>query len=154
MSVPEGYLIDTNILLRLTRPLDSQHQLIKSTLRALDQEGQEFYFSLQNMAEYWNVSTHPIEQNGYGLLKAEIIKGVEEIELTMVLLADTDQVYSMWRQLVISHNVRGVQVHDARLVAIMQAYGLTRILTLNTGDFERFPDIVAVHPSQVLAASR
>ena len=57
MSVPEGYLIDTNILLRLTRPQDSQHQLIKSTLRVLDQEGQEFYFSLQNMAEYWSVST-------------------------------------------------------------------------------------------------
>ena len=44
MSVPEGYLIDTNILLRLTRPLDPQHQLVKSALTALDQEGEEFYF--------------------------------------------------------------------------------------------------------------
>jgi len=52
MSVTEGYLIDTNILLRLTRPQDSQHQLVKSTLRALDHEGQEFYFSPQNIAEY------------------------------------------------------------------------------------------------------
>jgi predicted nucleic acid-binding protein len=153
MSVPEGYLIDTNILLRLTRPQDSQHQLVKSALTARDQEGQEFYVSIQNMAEYWNVSTRPIERNGYGLPNAGIIEGVEEIERTMVLLPETIQVYPIWRQLVITHAVRGVQVHDARLVAIMLAYGLTRILTLNTGDFERFPEIAPLHPSQVPAKS-
>jgi predicted nucleic acid-binding protein len=38
---------------------------------------------------------------------------------------------------VIANKVRGVQVHDARLAAIMQAYGLTRILTLNQPDFLR-----------------
>ena len=53
------------------------------------------------MTEYWNVSTRPIERNGYGLPNAEIIEGVEEIERTMVLLPDTLQVYSIWRQLVL-----------------------------------------------------
>jgi predicted nucleic acid-binding protein len=71
----------------------------------------------------------------------------------MTYLPDNDLVYANWRRLLIAHGVRGVQVHDARLVAIMQAYGLTRILTLNTSDFERFPDIVAVHPGQVPAKS-
>ncbi len=72
----------------------------------------------------------------------------------MTFLPDDEQVYVIWRQLVVAHSIRGVQVHDARLVAIMQAYGLTHILTLNIGDFERFPNITAVHPSQVLKASR
>jgi predicted nucleic acid-binding protein len=48
-----------------------------------------------------------------------------------------------------AHGVRGLQVHDARLAAIMQAYGLSRILTLNQQDFLHYPGIQAVQPSQV-----
>ena len=59
----------------------------------------------------------------------------------MTFLPDNERVYSIWRQLVIANNVRGVQVHDARLAAIMQAYGLTHILTLNQPDFLRYTDI-------------
>jgi hypothetical protein len=43
--------------------------------------------------------------------------------------------------------VYGVQVHDARLAAIMRVYGLTRILTQNQADFLRFENIQAIHPS-------
>jgi hypothetical protein len=31
----------------------------------------------------------------------------------------------------------------------MQAYGLTRILTLNQPDFQRYANIQAVHPGQL-----
>jgi hypothetical protein len=34
----------------------------------------------------------------------------------------------IWRSLVIVHQARGVQVHDARLVAGMKAYGIRRVL--------------------------
>jgi predicted nucleic acid-binding protein len=56
--------------------------------------------------------------------------------------------------LIVTHNVRGVQVHDSRLAAIMQAYGLNRILTLNQQDFVRYPGIQAVHPNQVQTSPR
>jgi len=64
-------------------------------------------------------------------------------------LPDNLQVYSIWRELVVAHNVKGAKVHDARLAAIMQAYGLANILTLNEPDFLRYPGIQPVHPSQV-----
>jgi predicted nucleic acid-binding protein len=67
----------------------------------------------------------------------------------MTFLPDNERVYSIWRQLVTPNDVRGVQVHDARLVAIMQAYGVTHILTLNQPDFLRYTSIQAIHPSQV-----
>jgi predicted nucleic acid-binding protein len=67
----------------------------------------------------------------------------------MTFPVDSDQVYSIWRQLVLANNVRGVQVHDARLAAIMTAYGVTHILTLNQPDFLRYSNIQAVHPNQV-----
>jgi len=111
-------------------------------------------FALQNVTEFWNVRTRPADRNGYGLAIAETNGRVESIERTMTFLPDSDQVYSIWRQLVIAKNVRGVQVHDARLVAIMLAYGLTKILTLNQPDFLRYPEIEAVHPREVQPSSR
>ena len=60
----------------------------------LDSQGAEFYFSLQNIAEFWNVCTRPTEQNGYGLSIDETSRRVEVIERTMTLLPDNDQVYA------------------------------------------------------------
>jgi predicted nucleic acid-binding protein len=52
--------------------------------------------------------------------------------------------------MVVQHGIQGVQVHDARLVAWMQAYGITHIVTLNTADFARYPGITALSPQDVL----
>jgi predicted nucleic acid-binding protein len=149
MALAPGYLIDTNILLRLSRTDDPQHPLIKSALTELDVQGEEFYYSLQNMAEFWNVCTRPKGQNGYGLSITETAASVEYLETTMTFLPDNDLVYSNWRRLVMANNVRGVQVHDARLAAIMQAYGISHILTLNRPDFLRYSNVFPVHPNQI-----
>jgi predicted nucleic acid-binding protein len=154
MARASGYLVDTNILLRLSLIDDPLHRLIKVSISELNGQGAGLYFSLQNIAEFWNVCTRPAERNGYGLAIAEAGEFVEQLERTLSFLPDSDRVYTIWRELVISHNVRGVQVHDARLVAIMRAYGLAHILTLNQSDFVRYAGIEAVHPSQVQASSR
>jgi len=153
MAVGRKYLIDTNILLRLSRQTDPQHLLVKSALDELNRQAAEFYFALQNMAEFWNACTRPTPQNGFGLTGAEAEREATAIERVMILLPDTHQVYSIWRQLVVSHHVRGVQVHDARLVAVMVAHGVTHILTLNQADFTRYAHIEAVHPRQLQAAT-
>jgi predicted nucleic acid-binding protein len=49
----------------------------------------------------------------------------------------------------VAANLSGVQVHDARLVAVMHVHGLTHLLTLNTVDFIRYPGITVVHPQNV-----
>jgi predicted nucleic acid-binding protein len=48
----------------------------------------------------------------------------------------------------------GVNVHDARLVAVMLVYGVKNILTFNTRDFNRYSEIVAVHPTSVGISDR
>jgi predicted nucleic acid-binding protein len=148
------YLIDTNVLLRIFRIDDPQHQLIRASLDELGNRDTESCFSLQNIAEFWNVCTRPADRNGYGISIADTNECVEYIERTMTFLPDNQEVYSIWRQLVIAKNVRGVQVHDAHLVAIMLAYGLTEILTLNQADFLRYADIQAVHPNQLTSSPR
>jgi predicted nucleic acid-binding protein len=149
MSHAPRYLIDTNVLLRMFRPDDPQHQLVRAALDELGRRGTETCYSLQNIAEFWNVCTRPVERNGYGLSISDTNQCIERIERTMTFLPDNEEVYLTWRRLVITNQVRGVQVHDARLVAIMQVYGLTRILTLNQPDFLRYANIQAVHPSQL-----
>jgi len=44
---------------------------------------------------------------------------------------------------------QGVQVHDARLAAVMKVYGVTRLLTFEKGNFTRFQGITVVAPSDV-----
>jgi predicted nucleic acid-binding protein len=149
MAFVAEYLIDTNILLRLLRRSDPQYDLIQAALNELNRRDAGLYFSLQNITEFWNVSTRPVERNGYGLSIKETNQQVQAIEWTMTLLPDNEQVYSRWRRLVFDHNVRGVQVHDAHLAATMEAYGIPYLLTLNQPDFLRYAGIEVVHPGQI-----
>lgn len=149
MASSPGYLIDTNVLLRLTRIQDPNYTTIQSALRNLRNSGTNLYFALQNIAEFWNVCTRPVDRNGLGLSAQETNALAESIERTMTLLPEDKTVYFVWRRIVHDLNIMGVQVHDARLAALMQVNGLRQILTLNTGDFARFPAISAVHPSNV-----
>jgi predicted nucleic acid-binding protein len=55
--------------------------------------------------------------------------------------------------LLVVHAVKGKQVHDARLVAMMEAHGITHILTLNGADFARYPGIVVIDPAGVIPPS-
>jgi predicted nucleic acid-binding protein len=63
-------------------------------------------------------------------------------------------VHIHWRQLVLAHAVSGVQVHDARLVAVMKVHGIANLVTLNIADFRRYPGISAIHPQQLVASSQ
>jgi predicted nucleic acid-binding protein len=104
---------------------------------------------VQNIAEFWNVCTRPTTSNGFDLSTTETSQRVQSIERTMTFLPDNERVYSIWRRLVAVNSVRGVQVHDARLAAIMQAYGINHILTLNVPDFVRYTSVQTIHPSQL-----
>jgi hypothetical protein len=54
-----------------------------------------------------------------------------------------------WQRLVLEHDVRGIEVHNARLVAAMKMHGITHLLTLNFCDFLRYAHITVVHPLSV-----
>lgn len=63
-----------------------------------------------------------------------------------VVLPDTGRAFQTWRRLVVEHAVKGVKVHDARLVAAVASYGVSRIVTFNVEDFKRYGEIEAIHP--------
>jgi predicted nucleic acid-binding protein len=145
------YLLDTGILLRLINRQSAEHEEIRRAVRTLKIQGHATVSSFQNRAEFWNVCTRPSSaRGGLGLDIDETRHRLRAIERIAPLLPDVLEVYEKWRELVCNHHVQGVQVHDAKLVALMMIHGLTHLLTLNPRDFQRFPDVAAVHPSAVV----
>ena len=71
----------------------------------------------------------------------------------MTLLKETEDVFLAWLRLLKSHEVRGTQVHDAHLAAVLEVHSVKHLLTFNGADFKRFPHIIAVHPQEVLNES-
>jgi hypothetical protein len=68
-----------------------------------------------------------MDRNGFGLSIAEAEEEVRLIEREFGFLPDNRQIHAVWRRLVYDHGVRGRQVHDARLVAVMRVYGLSHL---------------------------
>src|SRR6266516_1154603 len=133
-------LADTNILLRLLAPADPQRAAVRQAVRVLRARGDTLVVSPQGAAEFWNVCTRPTTaRGGFGLTVPETDRRLRLIERIFRVLGDSPAAYPIWRSLIVTHSVSGVQVHDARLVAFMQAHGITHILTFNGADFARYP---------------
>ena len=142
-------LVDTNILLRITRRSDPQHKVVDTALARLAGQGSGLHYTHQNIAELWNSMTRPIARNGLGLTAAEAEQEVRAIESGMTLLPDSEAVYREWGRIVVEYGVSGVQVHDARLAAAMYVHDVNHILTMNATDFNRFRGLAAVHPDSI-----
>jgi predicted nucleic acid-binding protein len=143
-------LVDTNVLLRRTQPDHPNHTIAVESVAHLLNAAEAVYFTLQNICEFWNVATRPIENNGLGFSVALALAEVEKIERILAVLPDSPATYAEWKRLVVKHAVLGTKVHDARLVAAMNVHGIQRILTFNLEDFARY-DIEAIHPASLLA---
>jgi predicted nucleic acid-binding protein len=145
------YLLDSGILLRLLNREADLHQVIRQAIRKLKDQHHECVSTLQNLCEFWNVCTRPqTARGGLGLTFDETYRRLRTIERITTVLPDLPAVLENWKELVVRYKVQGVQVHDTRLVALMDAYGITHLLTLNPSDFHRFGQITALTPEEVL----
>lgn len=146
-------LVDSNILIRWVQPADPDYPLVEGALASLVRSGAILCYASQNLGEFWNASTRPLERNGFGLSPAETDRRARRFESRLRLLPDGLAVHEEWRRLLLDYGVSGVQVHDAHLVAVMRVHGVKRILTFNTKDFARFGGIEALHPAAVMHQS-
>ena len=145
-----SYLLDTNILLRSAVP---EHPMNTVTVRAINHllsAEEELIIAPQNLIELWNVFTRPLNSNGLGMTPADAKQEIEKLKTTFILLPDTHTVYPEWERLATTYQVKGVNVHDTRLVAFMLVHNISHILTFNTKDFRRFnSEIIVIHPDTV-----
>lgn len=145
-----AYLFDTNLFLRLARRNDPQRQLALEALQRLRSRNEVLCFTPQVLSEFWNVCTRPASaRGGLGLALAQTERKARLIERYFRLLPDSLATFQEWRRLVVTHSVMGVEVHDAKLVASMNVYLITHLITFNVADFKRYPGITAVSPADV-----
>ena len=133
-----GMLIDTSVLLRAFDANFSQYRTIRQALRKSLDERERLVVTVQNIAEFWNVATRPLEYNGQGLSAERTKRRVAVIERLCEVLSEDEKSYLEWKRLVDELGVSGVKVHDTRLVAVMRCCGITKLLTLNESDFRRY----------------
>ena len=150
----DAYLLDSNILLRLSKFDDQQHLVIVLALKALIGQGVRLCYTSQTLAKFWNASRPPFEKNGFGLTIAETDRLAHVIERDFEFLPDSRETHKRWRALLVADNIQGVQVHDARIAACMYVHGVRHLLTLNVRDFRRFEGLQAMHPADLAGARR
>src|SRR6266851_4503566 len=96
-------LVDTNVLLRRTQPTHEHHNIAVESVARLLAGGEPVHIAPQIVAEFWNVATRPVQNNGLGFSAAMALAEVEKLETALTLLPDTPALYPEWKRLVILH---------------------------------------------------
>jgi predicted nucleic acid-binding protein len=151
-----AYRLDTGILLRLVDHTDSQHSIVFDAVNALIHRQDNLFITIQNIAEFCNVATRPIINNGLGLAPTTAIELLNrEIEPICAIIPEQVTLTAEFKRRLTQYNVLGKQVHDARLVAMMLIWQISHVLTLNERNFQRFsPEgIIVVSPASLIAAN-
>lgn len=144
-----GYLIDTNILLRSCQPDHPMYPTASTAVEILLEQGESLHVTPQNIVEFWNVATRPLDKNGLGMTAEQANLEVTRFETLLPIKLDVPYIHQQWRLLVVNYSVRGVNVHDARLASAAIVHGLSHILTFNVRDFRRYAEITVVHPDDI-----
>lgn len=134
-------LVDTNILLRIAQPDSPAAAVALNGIDDLGRSGFRCCIVPQVLYEYWVVCTRPIEQNGLNHRITHVSRDLLNLQKMFTLLNDSSEVFEEWHTLVNTHEVRGKNAHDARIVAAMKCHNVHHILTFNDRDFRRFDDI-------------
>lgn len=71
----------------------------------------------------------------------EALEALEEWRGASSLLDEDEASVDECLELVRRHQVRGKQVHDCNIVAVMLTHRVTRLATRNPHDFARYPDL-------------
>ncbi len=143
------YLIDTNVLLRALTLRNPLRPVARRAIKTLLERGLGLCVAPQNLVELWNVCTRPEKYNGLGKTIAATDGYLRLVESFFAILPETPELFTTWRELVVTYQVSGTKVHDARLVAAMTLHHVSRILTFNTQDFGRYRHIEAINPTTV-----
>jgi predicted nucleic acid-binding protein len=137
-------LLDTNLLVRMTRPLDPRCAVARAAIQTYRARGERLMVVPQNFYEFWAVATRPLGappagQNGLGMTPAQAGHWLRFFRRRFTLLPDRDDLSTLWQALVEAHSITGFRAHDVRLLAAMQSYGITRLLTFNVAHFRGLP---------------
>lgn len=146
-------LLDTNLLTRLTSSVHPHGPISRKAIQKLLARREQIAIIPQNLYEFWAVATRlpgtrPVGENGLGQGTEQASQWLRFFQRRFTLLPDRDDLPIRWHDLVRTFSIKGFRAHDARLVAAMQCYGMTHLLTFNGEDFKGL-GIAVIDPQSV-----
>jgi hypothetical protein len=116
-------------------------------------QGEKLYIAPQNLIEFWNVYTRPINRNGLGRTVAAAKAEIDRLKSLFPIIDDLPAIYPEWERLVFTYSVKGVQVHDAKLVAAMCVHDLIPFFKSNDRDgYAWYISILSKYLDDILGA--
>ena len=139
-------LLDTNVLLRHANRSDPRQAAVTHALDELLSRRIELCACAQNNIEFWAVSTRPVGANGLGKEPRALRGELDQVLSGFTIEPDPPSLLDTWLELCSALEVRGRQVYDARLAALMIAARIPTLVTLNADDFARYPGLEVIVP--------
>jgi predicted nucleic acid-binding protein len=137
--------VDTNILVYANLALSPFHALATRRIAMLESQSIDLWISRQVLREYLAAMARPGTLTA-SIPPASLERDVRTFAQRFKLAEDGPRVTDRLLQLLLTIAMGGAQIHDANIVATMQAYGISRLLTHNTTDFARFAGSITVLP--------
>ncbi len=109
-------LLDTGILLRVLHATDPRHAVIRAAINRLELDGHTVACGIQNIAEFWNVTTRPsTTRGGFGQSLQMAEQRLAVLERLVAVLAESVAFYAECRRLVVQHRVSACKFtpHDS-----------------------------------------
>ena len=146
-------LLDTNVLGRITDSADPQCAAARRAVHSLLAQREQLIIVPQNIYEFWAVATRepgspPAGRNGLGMTPEQASQWVRFFQRRFTLLPDREELLARWHELVRTLSITGTRAHDARLVATMQTYGVTRLLSFNAAHFAEY-SVTVIDPASL-----
>jgi predicted nucleic acid-binding protein len=144
MSVDPG-VIDANVLVYAMDANAPQHAVSRALLQAARDPSTKLYVSSQILCEFYSIVTNP-RRVAHPRTSEDAIKVISGLLAFLHVLPIPARAVEGWLDLLRVHRVTGGDIFDLQIIATMQANGIQRIYTFNTGDFVAFPELTVVSP--------
>ena len=131
-------LVDTSVLIRFVDENDPLHPILQTCVSKLLAGGHDIGMTPQGQRKFWSVATRPAQMNGLGLTPAVAEDLLCILRSVFDFWDDLPGIATEWRRVVLSLDVKGVQVHDANHAAAAIVHRATYVLTFDKRDFDRF----------------
>jgi toxin-antitoxin system PIN domain toxin len=138
--------VDTNVLVYAHRADSPFHAAAASRVASLAEGPAAWAIPWPCLHEFLAIVTHPriyVPPTPLAVALNQIDAWLESP--TLVLLAESDEHWSVARPLIASGRVTGARIHDARIAALCQQHRISALWSTDR-DFSRFPDLPVVNP--------
>ncbi|HYO50104.1 MAG TPA: PIN domain-containing protein [Chloroflexia bacterium] len=137
--------VDTNVLIHANVASSPLYNVAQQVILDYGGTGSQLWISRQVLREYLAALTRPQAYTN-PIPVANLVPDITRFEAEFQVAEDNFQVTNNLLTLVSQIAIGGKHIHDANIVATMQAYGITRLLTENTVDFKSFSHLITVIP--------